>query len=474
MALRFALVLLACASLSARHESQAAKPNIIYILADDLGYGDVGVYGQQKIRTPNIDRLAAEGLRFTQHYAGNAVCAPSRCSLLTGKHMGHAVVRDNMEKGREIEGQQPMPRDTVTLAQLLKPAGYKTGIIGKWGLGMPEDTSGPNDFGFDYFYGYLCQRQAHDFYPTHLWRNRTKETLAGNTGRKDLQGRHYAHDLMAEDSLRWVRENSGSRFFVYLAYTIPHYSLQVPDDSLSDYEGQFPELENPGETSYARQPFPRATYAAMITRMDRDVGRLMALLKDLGIDDNTLVVFTSDNGATFLQSKAIAEFFDSWAGFRGSKGDLYEGGIRVPFIARWPGRVPAGTVTDHVSAFWDFLPTACELAEVPIPNATDGISFVPTLLGKPGQRQHDSLYWEIHSKGGQQAVRIGDWKAVRMGLLRNKNAALQLFDLKTDPGEQHDVSAQNPEVAQRAATIMAQRTPSPIARWNFQSPAPQK
>ena len=288
------------------------KPNIVFILADDLGIGDCGCYGQKLIKTPNIDRLASEGMRFTQFYSGNAVCAPSRCALLTGKHPGHEAIRDNLERGPTLEGQKPMPPETVTVAQLLKKAGYFTGIIGKWGLGMPEEKSGPNDFGFDYSYGYLCQRVAHTYYPDHLWRNGVSEPLPGNPPtllspqwKIEPSGKTYSHDLLAADALKFVQEHKSDPFFLYLAFTIPHFSLQVPEDSLKEYD--LPEDAPYENNHYATQPKPRNAYAAMVTRMDRDIGRLLDEIKQLGLDDNTIIFFRSDNGATFLDAKNLAD-----------------------------------------------------------------------------------------------------------------------------------------------------------------------
>jgi arylsulfatase A-like enzyme len=456
--------------------AEPAKPNVIFILADDLGIGDLGCYGQQKIRTPNIDRLAAEGMRFTQHYGGNAVCAPSRCALMTGKHMGHAVVRDNAQRAPGAEGQTPMPPDTLTVAQIMKKAGYATGIIGKWGLGMPEDKSSPHNFGFDYSYGYLCQAMAHTFYPPHLWRNDQRELLTSNPpydvsmkGMIEPRGQVYAHDLMADDALRWVREQKARPFFLYLAFTIPHLSLQVPDDSLAEYwKEQWPETPFTNTKHYANNDTPRATYAAMITRMDRDIGRLMAQLKELGLDENTLVFFSSDNGAVFPLAGTDPEFFHSTGGFRGFKQDLYEGGIRTPLVARWPGKIKAGSVSDHVSAFWDFLPTMCELTGTPPPADTDGLSFLPALLAEPGQKQHDFLYWEYYGQGGRVAVRIGDWKAIRNGMKKNPTAPLELYNLATDRAEAYDVAADHPDIVAKAREIIArEHTPSPIKAWNF-------
>ena len=454
--------------------ADARKPNVIFILADDLGYGDLGCYGQTKIRTPNLDRIAAEGLRFTQHYAGSSVCAPSRCTLLTGRHTGHAAVRDNLARGAGVEGQQPMPHGTVTIAQLLKKAGYRTGIIGKWGLGMPDQGSGPNDFGFDYSYGYLCQSQAHTYYPSHLWRNGVSEPLPGNPGIDGNPkgpiggGKTYAHDLLAEDALRFVREGKEAPFFLYIAFTIPHLSLQVPDDSLAEYRGKWDEKPYEGRGHYAPHAEPRAAYAAMITRMDRDVGRLLALLKELDLDGNTVVLFSSDNGAVFPLSGTDPGFFRSNGALRGYKQDLYEGGIRVPLVARWPGRIMPGSLTKHVCAHWDLLPTLCELTGIEAPKEIDGLSYLPTLLSQPGQKQHDFLYWEYHGQGGRVAVRMGDWKAVRYNVKKNADAPVELYHLARDPAEVRNLAAKHPELVTKARELMSrERTPSPIARWNF-------
>jgi arylsulfatase len=466
-----ALLVIFCALVSAA----AAQPNIIFILADDLGYADLGCYGQKKIRTPNIDKLASEGMRFTQFYAGNAVCAPSRCALLTGKHMGHAAIRDNLEKGPTVEGQQPMPRDTKTVAQALKAAGYSTGIIGKWGLGMPEDHSGPGDFGFDYHYGYLCQRVAHTYYPEWLWRNGVKEMLPGNPpfefGKKKAfppGGQNYSHDLMAADALRWVREQKEKPFFLYLAFTIPHVSLQVPEDSLAEYAGKFPETPFEKTNHYAPHPTPHAAYAAMVTRMDRDIGRLMELLRELGLDEKTCVFFASDNGATVRNLGADSDFFRSNNGSRGYKGEMYEGGIRAPLIARWLGKIKPASTNDFVGAFWDLFPTFCELAGAPPPADVDGLSIAPTLLGKEGQKEHDYLYWEIHAGLGHQAVRMKQWKAVRNRIKNNPTPSIELYDLASDPGEQKDMASAKPEIAaQLAENMKSARVPSPVAKWNF-------
>jgi arylsulfatase A len=452
-------------------QGAAPPPNVIFLLADDLGYADLGCYGQRKIKAPNIDKLAAEGMRFTQFYAGSPVCAPSRCVLLTGKHTGHASIRDNGEL--PTEGQRPIPSGTFTLGHLLQKVGYKTACIGKWGLGGPGSTGEPNKQGFDYFYGYLCQREAHNYYPDHLWRNTNREMLEGNEGGKQLVGKHYAHDLMADDALNFVRENKARPFFLYLAFTIPHVALQVPQDSLSEYKGKFPETPYEG-TQYLPHPTPRAAYAAMVSRMDRDIGRLMRLLQELKLDENTIVFFTSDNGPTIKIGGADSIFFESAGPFRGLKQDVFEGGIRVPFIARWPGKIKAGVTSEQPCAFWDLLPTLADLTSAPAPKDIDGVSFLPTLLGRPGQKQHEFFYWEYHSQGASQAVRMGDWKAVRLNLQKNSKAPIQLFNLRDDIAERTDVAREHPDIVERVSKIMASaREPSDNPKWNFQPLPPQ-
>jgi arylsulfatase A-like enzyme len=426
----------------------AERPNIIFILADDLGYGDLGCYGQKYIQTPNIDRLAAEGMKFTQFYAGNAVCAPSRCTLITGLHAGHAFVRDN----REIkpEGQIAIPEGSNSVAKTLKSAGYTTACIGKWGLGGPGSTGEPNKQGFDYFYGYLCQRIAHSYYPDYLWRNTEKVMFPENAGGK--KGGVYSHDLMTKEAMEFVEKSRPDQpFFLYLPYTVPHFDLDVPEDSMKPYEGKWEEPALP-MGSYHAQSKPRAAYAGMISRMDRDIGRMMELLKRKGIDQNTLVIFTSDNGATFLKG-LDSKFFNSAGGLHGYKADLYEGGIRVPMIARWPGKIAPGSTSDFAAAFYDVLPTLAELAGATPPANVDGLSFVPTLLGKP-QKPHEYLYWEFTEKAGQQAVRMGDWKGVRRNVKKMPEGPIELYDLKTDPAESKDLAADHPDVVAKIAEIM--------------------
>lgn len=408
-------------------ESPAGKPNVIFILADDLGYGDVGCFGQKLIKTPHIDRLAAEGMRFTQAYTGCTVCAPSRCTLMTGKHTGHSAIRGNREI--QPEGQTPMPADTVTVAHLFRRAGYATGLIGKWGLGHPGSDSTPPKMGFDHFFGYNCQRKAHEYYPEYLWRNDEQVPLGGEK---------YSHDLMAADSLDFVRKHREKPFFLYLAFTIPHSKLQVPDLG-----------------PYANEPWSdeERKFAAMITRMDADVGKLMALLKELNLDQNTFVVFASDNGAGYN----FPHFQDSGP-LRGRKRDVYEGGHRSPSIARWPGKIPAGQVSSQVWAFWDFLPTVAELIGQPVPSGTDGVSILPALVSGKAV-EHPPLYWEFHERGYTRGVRMGDWKGVSQGLTK----PLELYNLAKDPSEKEDVAAEHPEVVAKISAFMkSARTDSEI------------
>lgn len=413
----FAALVILTAPLSAN--STVTRPNVIFILADDLGYGDVGVFGQKYIRTPSIDRLAAEGTRYTDSYAGATVCAPSRCCLMTGYHGGHAAIRGNKEV--QPEGQEPMPADTFTVAQLFKNAGYATGITGKWGLGYPGSASTPDKMGFDFFYGYNCQRMAHEYYPESLWRNDQRVPLDGKT---------YSDDVIMDETLGFIRRNQSRPFFLYLSSTLPHAKLQVPE--LGAYAGEA------GWTDKMK------TEAAMITRLDSDVGRVMALLAELKLDDNTLVFFCSDNGAVYRD-----ELFTHSGELRGFKRDVYEGGLRSPSVVRWPGHVAAGAVSKQIWAFWDFLPTMAELTGQPIPAGIDGISVLPAIIeGKPVA--HPPLYFEFHERGFDQAVRMGDWKAVRHGTKKT----IELYNLSNDPSEQHDVAAEQPEVVDRIEAFL--------------------
>jgi arylsulfatase A-like enzyme len=433
----------------------ADRPNVVFILADDLGWGDLGCYGQTKIRTPSIDKLAADGMRFTQAYAGNAVCAPSRCCLMTGKHPGHAYVRDNRPWKPAVQwsGQVPIPEDTVTLPQLLKAKGYATGAMGKWGLGSPENTGDPAKHGIDHFFGYYCQAHAHNHYPQYVYRNGKKVELDGNDG--SATGKQYTQDLFEAEAIRFIREHKDGPFFLYLPFTVPHLALQVPGDSLAEYKGKFEETPYRGK-QYQPHDTPRAAYAAMVTRMDRSVGRVMDLLKELKLDENTLVLFSSDNGAIDAFAGTDARFFRSIGDLRGMKGSLYEGGIRVPLIARWPGRIKPGTTSDLPTAFWDLLPTLGDVAGANVPKDIDGISLLPTLLGHDGQRVHEFLYWEFPGYGGQQAVRSGKWKAVRQGLAKGIGA-VELYDLEGDPSEQKDVAAAHADIVNRLVKVMKEQ-----------------
>ncbi len=461
----FLLLLPAC-QLAPTAQSAAAtrQPNIILIVADDLGYGDLGSYGQKLIRTPHLDQMAAEGLRFTDFYAGSPVCAPSRCTLMTGKHPGHAYVRDNWEAGGweegAAEGQQPLLPDTATLGRALQDAGYETACIGKWGLGGPGSTGAPLNQGFDHFYGYLCQRQAHNFYPTHLWNDDERVELDGNVW-KNLTGPHYAHDLMSEDALRWTRSQQDNPFFLLLTYTIPHLALQVPEDSMAPYIGEWEDPPYEGGKGYLPHPTPRAAYAGMVSRMDRDIGRLLAQLKDMGLDEDTLVMFTSDNGATYDIGGAHTEFFQSNSDLRGAKGSVYEGGLRVPMIARWPGHIPKGEVTEAVGAFWDLFPTLLDVSgnEV-IPEDFDGTSLLSVLRGNQTASER-TLYWEFPGYGNQQALRQGDWMLVRQQLGKKEKTTTELFNLATDRSQENDVASANPElVLAMLARMEVEHTPS--------------
>lgn len=470
---------------SGRH----ARPNIIYIYADDLGYGELGCYGQKKIRTPNLDRMAREGMRFTQHYAGAPVCAPSRAMLMTGKHAGHVYIRGNYELGgysdREEGGQMPLPEGTHTLPAMLKKAGYITGMCGKWGLGVTGTSGDPINHGFDYYYSVLDQKQAHNFYPTHLWENgrwdslnnhviRVHQRLDSTTAtKKDFdhyKGNDYSIDKMTDRALDFIDRNKKKPFFLYLSYTLPHVSLQVPDRELQEYIGQFDERPYYGQRGYAAQWYPLSAYAAMVTYLDRHAGIIMKKIAELGLDSNTVIMFSSDNGSS-VEGGADPVFFNATGGLRGFKRDLYEGGIRVPFIVRWPGKVFAGGVSDHISAQYDLMATLAELTGQQAVN-TDGISFLPTLLNNgSGQRKHDWLYFEFPEKDGQVAVRLGNWKGVRANIKSNRDAPWQIFDLGKDIAESRDVAADHPGLVRRFAEIQRKAHQHPhIREWEFIDP----
>jgi arylsulfatase A len=432
------------------------KPNIIFIMADDLGCFELGCYGQQKIKTPNIDRLAARGMKFTRFYAGNNVCAPSRCALLTGKHPGHCTIRDNREA--KPEGQEPILASDVTFATLLKQQGYTCGAIGKWGLGMFGSSGDPLKHGFDFFYGYNCQRHAHSHYPKYLYRNDQRVELPDNTLKA---GKHHSHDLMEQETLAYLDQHAKDRFFLYLPYIIPHVAVQVPEEDLAEYQGKLgDDPAYDGKKGYQPHPAPHAGYAAMVSKLDRTVGRIVAKLDTLGLADKTLIVFTSDNGPTHNVGGADSTYFQSAGTLRGLKGSMYEGGLRVPMIACWPGKIAAGTTSSTPWAFWDVMPTLGELSGATVPTGCDGISFLPTLLGRKDQRLHDFLYWESPGYGGQQTVIAGEWKAVRQQLKQQANRGTlttQLYHLAQDEGEKTDVAAKHPDVLQRLEKLLAEQ-----------------
>lgn len=447
------VIALAFATSQATDRPAAAErpPNVVLIIADDLGYAELGSYGQKKIKTPSLDKLASEGMRFTQFYAGNAVCATSRCVLMSGKHAGHAFIRDN--RAVKPEGQYPIPESEVILPELFKGRGYATGAMGKWGLGPTGSSGDPNKQGFDLFFGYNCQGKAHNHYPTHVWRNATHLRLEGNEG--IAIGKQFSHDLFEAEVLKFVDEHKSKPFFLYLPFTIPHLALQVPDDSLAEYKGQWEDPPYTGGKGYFPHATPRAAYAAMVTRMDRSVGRIVERIKQHGLTENTLILFTSDNGpASDNWGGTDSPFFDSAGPLRGLKGSLYEGGIRVPLIARWLGQIKPGSVSDLPCASYDLLPTLCEISGAAPPREIDGRSLAPTLFGREVQRRHEFLYWEFPGYGGQQAVRLGNWKGVRQQLAKGRTE-IELYNLAEDVSEKNNVSKQNPGIVERIAKIMA-------------------
>lgn len=419
------------------NQSQAVEaPNIIYIMADDLGYGDLGCYGQKIIKTPHINQLAKKGMRFTNHYSGHTVCRPSRLVLLTGMHSGHTAISQNE--------QYHFPQNAITVTNLLKNSGYATGGVGKWALGPPGSTGVPSMQGFDNWFGYLDQGNAHNFYPEFLWSNEQEISLPGNKignhKRVSVERVTYSHDLLTQEALNFIKLNQKKPFFLQAHYTIPHANNEGGRAT-----GDGMEVPEYGEYADQEWPAPEKGFAAMITRLDRDVGSLVNLLKELNLEQNTIIFFTSDNGP-HQEGMHLVDFFDSNGPLRGYKRDLYEGGIRVPLIVKWPGKVKGNSTTDHISAFWDFLPTACELAGISHPQNIDGISYLPTLLGK-SQPAHDSLFWKYR---GKVALRSGKWKTVQTG----KEKPLELYDLNTDIGEQHNIADQHPEVTARMKQII--------------------
>lgn len=488
-----ALPMLSCS------KAQDATPNIIFILADDLGYGDLGCYGQERFCTPEIDSLAAQGMMFTRHYAGAPVSAPSRSSLITGLHTGHTPIRGNKEC--PVEGQHPIPGDTWNVFRMAKGYGYVTGVFGKWGLGAPGTEGAPENQGVDEFYGYNCQRLAHCYYPDHLWHNgekvmldqRTEPDQANATGSGTAfsdEGRQYAPYLIHEQALEFIRENSGRPFLMMYTTTIPHAELRLPEEELEPFKkklGPDPEYRGCNDLqerrlgNYGSQEYPHAAFAAMVSLLDRQVGEIADAVEKAGIAGNTIIIFTSDNGP-HIEGGADPDFFNSSGGLRGIKRDLYEGGIRVPMIVRWPGKVEPGSKTDHASAFWDFMPTVADILKkygTPAPEmtsaaswagsdcaaaATDGISYLPTLTGTGEQQKHEWLYWEFHEENGRQAILKDDWKGIVYD--RSAGGKIQLYNLREDPQEKDDVAAEHPDIAEEMLRLMEEsRTPSEI--FNF-------
>jgi arylsulfatase A-like enzyme len=465
------------------------KPNIIYIYADDLGYGELGSYGQTKIKTPHLDRMAKEGMRFTQHYSGAPVCAPSRSILMTGKHSGHSYIRGNYELGGFADslegGQMPLHEGAYTIARMLKERGYSTALVGKWGMGVTGTSGSPLNHGFDYYYGYLDQKQAHNFYPTHLWENDQWDALNNHVfsvhGKIDpktatdadfekFRGKDYAPAKMTQKALGFLEKNKDKPFFLYLPFPLPHLALQAPEGYVKKYIGQFDEKPYFGENGYAPNKYPLSTYAAMITFLDDQVGIIMERIKKLGLDENTIIMFSSDNGATF-SAGVDTKFFNSVSGLRGLKMDLYEGGIRVPFIARWPNKIKANTVSDHVSGQFDIMATLAEISGKKI-NNSDGISLFPELRGrKQDQQKHGFLYFEYPENGGQLAVRIGSWKGIKRNVRKNPSGNWELFDLSKDRNETIDIASANPEIiAEMNAIVKREHAHPHILDWEFIDP----
>ncbi len=469
-ALFLILVISSCSQSNSKEEIQ--NPNIIYILADDLGYGDLSSNGQQKFSTPNIDKLASDGMVFTQHYSGSTVCAPSRSTLLTGLHTGHTPIRGNKEV--KPEGQHPMPAESYLLTEMLKEASYTTGVFGKWGLGYPGSEGDPNMQGVDEFFGYNCQRLAHHYYPYYLWHNQEKVMLEGNEGSDQTE---YAADLIHEEAMKFIDSNQDKPFFLFYASPIPHAELLLPQEKIDVFKGEFlPEKHYEGTDSgekyrqgpYGSQENSHAAFAAMVAVLDNQIGEIVAKLEVLGIADNTIIIFSSDNGP-HQEGGADPDYFNSNGIYKGYKRDLYEGGIHVPMIVRWPGMVEPGTESDHISAFWDVMPTLADIVGQNTSDTLDGISFLPTLTGEGKQLSHEYLYWEFHEKGGRIAIRKGKWKAVKYNVLKNPGEMIELYNLSEDPGETINLAAEYPEVVKELTEILkSARTESDV--FQFKAP----
>ncbi len=458
------------------------RPNIVFILADDLGWGELGCYGQEKIRTPNLDRLASEGMKFTRHYSGAPVCAPARNVLLTGLHLGHSEIRGNKQAGQPYtEGQWPISSNSLTLAKVLKGAGYATGAVGKWGLGPVGSTGDPNQQGFDLFFGYNCQAQAHSYFPGHLWRNTEKLNInrkpipgharqpEGPVRLEDWQGEAYAPDLIEAEALKFIEQHAKQSFFLYCAFTEPHVSMQPPKRLVDSYPVEWDDQPYRGQGGYLPHPRPRAAYAAMITGLDEHVGKILESLKRHGLTEKTLVIFTSDNGTThrapnpaFGVGGVDATFFNSTRGLRGYKGSVYEGGLRVPLIVRWPGRVRPGSLTDFPGYFPDHFATLCDIIGLTPPGRRDGVSLLPVLLGNtPPER--NPMVWVYPEYGGQVCVRLGSLKVLRRGLKTDAPGGWEVYDIVNDPREEHNLAGERPEAIRKAVEILrAQTNENPV------------
>lgn len=460
--------------------AQAAfsKPNVVFILADDLGYGELGCYGQEKIPTPNIDRLATQGTRFTRHYSGAPVCAPARCVLMTGKHSGHAEIRGNRQANRSFpeykEGQHPISEGTVTLAEAFKAAGYATAGIGKWGLGPVGSTGDPNKQGFDLFFGYNCQAVAHSFYPRFLWRNDKqieinkhpipghKKKPEGEVRLEDYQGENYAPKLMMEEAEKFIAAHKTDPFFLYLAFIEPHVAIHPPQESVDRFPKEWDKEVYRGEAGYLPHPRPRAGYAAMISDIDNHVGRVMAALEKAGVADNTIVVFTSDNGTTHPGKKDThfhiggcdAKFFNSTLDLKGYKGSVYEGGLRVPMIVRYPGKVEAGAMSDAPGYFADWFLTLCEAVDLTVPEGLDGESLWPGIIGGPTPVERKPMVWVYPQYGGQVAVQMGAIKVLRRGLQTKKPGEWEVYDVVADRGETKNLAKDRPELIEAAKAVL--------------------
>lgn len=438
-----------CVEAKSSNKIKSVKPNIIFIMADDLGYADLGCYGQKEIQTPCIDRLAKEGMLFSQCYSGSSVCAPARSVLMTGQHTGHTTVRGNTGKGGVVglggaKGRVPLKKDDVTVAEVLKNAGYVTGMTGKWGLGEPNTAGEPNEQGFDEWFGFLNQRNAHNHYPPYIWRDKEKVMLEGNAGGKETE---YTHDMFSNFAIDFIERHQKSPFFLYVPYCVPHSKFQVPDLGI-----------------YKDKPWDKdeKAYAAMVSRMDKDVGRIMDTLEKAGIGDNTFVFFCSDNGAAKRWNA-----FDSCGPLRGIKRDPYEGGMRSPMVVRCPDHIQPGTVSDLVWYFADVMPTCAAIAGTKAPKNIDGVNILPTLKGKKQDLSKRYLYWEFYEKNGWQAVRFGDWKGIQQGHNKGKLQPVELYNLKDDIGETNDLAAKHPELVKKVKKIFKEaHVPSEHFLWN--------